>query len=97
MRSQSAGSGQYQTPAIRPGLQFPSWLILQRFRQMDCRDIFRARQIGNRPRQLQDSMVGPGREPQLLEGVSHQVEGFLIEGAELADLMGDHVPICGSR
>jgi hypothetical protein len=74
-------------------LLLPSWPVLDRLGQMRWGDFITVRQIGNRPRDLQDAMERPRRELQLLHRRPHERLTGRVEFAEDAHVGWRHVRV----
>ena len=67
--------------------------ILDGFQQVRRGDRLRSGKVGDRARDLQDPVVGPRRELELLHRVLKQVPQFGVEGAVFADLAMGHAGV----
>ena len=74
-----------------------SWSVLQCFRQVTRPDAFAPRQVGDRARQLEHTMIAARRELQLVHGGLHQVLDGFIQGAELAHFRWAHIRVARNR
>jgi hypothetical protein len=70
-------------------LAFP-WPVLQRLGDVGRGDLLRGGEIGDGEGQLQDPVVGAGREPLLAHGRAQQRLGGVVEGGVLTQLLRSH-------
>jgi len=61
--------------------------VLNRLRNMIAQDFFRAGQVRNRPRHLQNPVVGPGAQIQIGHRILQQPFGRFVQFADLMPLM----------